>query len=162
MKFKKTITIIVIIIVLLFSMVLGGLLGAGNYSYAEKYEFSVSKDELIKAVQLLKNEKPEYNIPQVIELTDAQNNNDGYFHFYFYYQNENQIVHFFISDSNNSSFLYLDAINDGLTLGHWQEVNRDFDRDNNIKVKNEFMERILNNLKLNYKDKGNGMFVFWK
>jgi hypothetical protein len=78
---------------------------------------------------------------------------------------ENETIHivtFSNPDNLNNSSIYLDAVNEGKYLGHWKVVNRDYDRDKNLRVKKVFAERLLNKLRFSYKDKGNGMFIFWK
>jgi hypothetical protein len=38
-------------------------------------------------------------------------------------------------------------VNDGLTIGRWKDINKDFDNDENKKQKTKFEERILNKIK---------------
>jgi hypothetical protein len=162
-KRYKIIIICVCVICLIAFAIFGGLVGSGNYGYAQQYEFNTTDSVLINKVKLIKDQNPDFRIPSSISLKDYLAN--GKFHFYIYYKNENQIVHCFIMNTlnnpNNTS-IYLDAINYGLTLGNWKVVNSDYDRSDNLKVKLQFEERFLNKLKLPYQDEGNGNFVFWK
>lgn len=139
-----------------------GLIGGGSYEYAQQYEFNATDSVLIKAIEKLKIENPGFQVPKTYDLPDFH---DKYkYHFYLNYSDENKLIHCFImtADGSNKSSIYLDGINDGLTLQNWKIINRDYDRSENLKVKNEFKKYVLNKLKLSYEDKGNGSFIFWK
>jgi hypothetical protein len=165
MKSKSIITTIVIIICVLVLVFLGGMLGAGPYGYAQQYEFNVSKDQLIKSIERFKSENIAFDPPQNSTENDTLDTLTTHFNVKVYYPDERTIVYFFINDdgdNNGKSFINLVSVDEGLNQGNYKLVNRDFDRSKNLEVKKEFEDRILNKLKLEYKDKGNGMFIFWK
>lgn len=162
MKNRKLIVVVIFIVasVLLVSL-FGGLLGAGSYVYSQKYEFNIGRTELINKIEKVKEGNVELNVPSEIELLDGYDDNLNY-HFYIYYNNN--IIHCFVSGDTTTikSTIYFHAINKGLSIGNWKEVNRDYDRDENLQVKEQFAERFLKKLHLNYVDRGNSMFIFWK
>jgi hypothetical protein len=165
MRYKKTITIIVITIALLAFGFLGLFLGAGNYGYAQRYDFTTSRENLIEAINEFKTQNPQYKVPANLDLTDSSDSTAGYYHAYIYYPLENETIHFVAfnnPDYSKQSSIYLDAVNEGQSLGHWKEVNRDYGRNENLRVKKIFRETLLDKLKYPYKDNGNGMFIFWK
>lgn len=162
-KYKKG--LIGVLIFLLGIGIFGGILGAGNYGYSQKYEFDVSHDSLIKSVQTFKKLHPEYTVPEGVYVHDSLDSVNHFFYTYLYYPKDNKIVYFHVSkDANNffKSSINFTALNDGLDLGHWKEVNKDFDRNENLQVKRQFQTTILDKLNLKYTDRGNSMFVFWK
>jgi len=133
---------------------------SGNYSYAEIYEFNIKETQLIKIVEDFKQKNPQYIVP-IEKLKDGKkDSSDYYYGVYSYYSSENNIIYFFIGSSDKGKAqIGLVSINDGLTLGHWRDVNKDFSHSENKEVKKVFEQRILNNLGLTYKDKGNGMKI---
>jgi len=163
MKTKYKILIILVFVLILVAVRMSAnLFLGGSYSYAEQYEFDVNNATLIRAVKRLKNENPNYKMPDSLTINDSSYM--GKYHFYIYYSKENEIVHCFIMDridNPNKTSIYLDGINKGLVLGSWKVVNSDYDKSENLKIKEEFKERVLNKLKLPYKDEGDGMMAFW-
>ena len=123
----------------------------GSYPYAEEYEFKVPESELIEAIQNFKRDNPQYIVPKQTQLTDGRNNNTGqdyWYHIYFYYPKENQIVKAWArpSEEGKTTFAFI-ALNQGLELGNWKEINKDFGRLENKAEINKFEERILNKIK---------------
>jgi len=164
-KYKKLVIVLFIVIVFIAIALFGGFLGAGNYGYTQKYEFDINADSLIKSIKNLKTKNPTLKVPSYVGLVDSLDTGNNYFHFYVFLSDKNEIVHFLISTNQTDSdrgTIYLDAVNEGLVTGHWKEINRDYDRNDNLEIKKQFTNAILDKLKLNYKDKGNGMFIFWK
>lgn len=165
MKSKLIITITFIIICFLALAFWGGMLGAGPYGYAQQYEFNINKNQLIKSIQKLKSENMAFNPPENYTEKDSLDTLTSHFNVNVYYPDENTVVYFFIDDKpgdTGKSFINLVSVNEGLHQENYKLVNKDFDRNENLKVKKEFQDRFLNKLKLSYKDEGNGMFIFWK
>jgi len=146
-------------------MMFGGIAGAGNYGYAQQYEFKTDKKELIRKVEKFVSQHAQYKVPDNIGLENSLDSLGDVYNAYLYYPEENSIVHFLIFDNDedvNTTSIYLDAINEGVSLGHWKVVNRDYNRKENKHIKSIFEKRVLDKLNLPYQNKGNGMFVFWK
>ena len=162
-KWKVVIAIIVILTFFLAAIYLVGSYSSGSFGYAQQYQFNVNKIELIKAVERFKNENNSFNPPSIYLTRDSLDTYTSNFNVYVYYPNQNSIVYFFIDNQDRkTSNINLVSINEGLTNPYYKRVNKDFDREHNLKIKEEFKERVLNKLGLSYEDKGNGMFIFWK
>ncbi len=100
-------------------------------------------------IETFKSENPEYIVPPEAQLKDGRSGDSDYwYHIYFYYREKNQIVHTWVraSEKHSTTFAF-DAVNDGLVLGRWKTVNDDFGFFENRKVKKEFEDRILENVK---------------
>lgn len=130
---------------------LAKIFAPGSYANAEIYELSVSEPVLDSIVQDFKDENPQYKIPGELELKDGRANpNDHWYHLYFYYKKENQIVYAWAraamgtKTKTNIAFV---GINEGLKLGNWKDINKDFGFFENRAQKKKFEERILNVLK---------------
>lgn len=124
-------------------------LSAGSYPYAERYELDIEYNELINIIKQFKTENPSYCVPIFVHLNDGKTEkNDLWFHIYFYYKDKNQIVYTWIrkSDMNKTTLAFV-SINYGLTLGNWQEINKDFNYIENLKQKEIFEDRILNKIR---------------
>lgn len=123
----------------------------GSYPYAEEYELSVNEPELIQAIQEFKLDNPQFNVPATTQLNDGRRNEAGqnyWYHIYFYYSDENKIVKCWTRPINKekTTFAFV-GINDGLELGNWQMINKNFDNSQNqIEIK-KFEERILSRIK---------------
>lgn len=124
-------------------------LAPGSYPYAEKYLVNMREDSLIERVQIFKKENPEFIVPQNIMLQDGRRNNeDHWYHIYFYYKPENQIVKTWVRSSRNGGTVFaFVGINEGLTIGNWKEINKDFKGAANLMQKQMFEKRILNKIK---------------
>jgi hypothetical protein len=122
----------------------------GSYPYAEEYKLKISESELIMAIDKFNYTYPEFNVPEQTQLKDGRTNdrNDHWYHLYFYYKDENQIIYAWVrqKDKDITSFALV-SINQGLTLGNWKEINKDFSHKENKAKKQEFEERILNPIK---------------
>jgi len=117
----------------------------GSYPYAEIYEFDVSEEVLIKAVEEFKRDNPKYKLSNQERFIDGKRNNkDHWYHIWFYYPDRNKIVKSWIRD-NKIAFI---GIGDGMDLSNYKEINKDFDYSENEKEKKKFEERILNRIKI--------------
>ena len=150
---------------LLAFAVFGAFVGSGSFIYAQKYEFEVNSNTLIKAVQNLKRSNPTFIPPASMNEPDSLDSSNSHYNVNIYSKKENVSFGCFIEtydEKSNKSSLYLLAINKGVDFRNWKIVNRDLNRSENLEAKKVFEEEILNKLKLNYKNEGNGMFIFWK
>jgi hypothetical protein len=142
-----------------------GMLGAGPNGYAQQYELDINNDALINSIERLKRENTAFIPLQNYAETDSLDTLTSHFNVHFYYRDKNTIVYFFINGKQGNtgkSFINLVSVNQGVHQGNYKLINKDFDRNENLRVKKEFEERILKKLRFPYKDKGNGMFIFWK
>jgi len=165
MKKNRKIVVTIIISLLSFMVLayLAGSISSGSFNYAQQYQFNVSKAQLIKSIEKYKSENKRYNPPLNCNARDSLDDYTSNLTVYVFYPDQNSIVCFVIhSHEAKISYIYLVSINEGLTTPYYKRVNKDFDRNDNLKIKAEFKERVLNKLGLSYKDKGNGMLIFWK
>lgn len=157
MKNRKSIIIAIIVSLFLgFVIWFGCNFAPGSYPYAEKYELNYSEEKIKKAIAKFKQEYPEYIVPKIAinskgswDLDDGQSKEPDYWYgIYFYYKNENRIVFAWTRpiDNNKTTFAFI-SINDGLNLGHWKTINKDFSRSENRAEIKKFEERILNKIK---------------
>jgi hypothetical protein len=127
----------------------------GSYPYAEKYELNYSEEEVKTAIKKFKTENSEYQVPKVtIEnqgawyLMDEQTKNPAHWYkIYFYYKTENQILLTWTrpAGKNKTIFAFV-SINEGLNLGNWKDINKDFGSSVNKEEKVKFENRILKNI----------------
>jgi hypothetical protein len=160
-KKTKKVTIIICCSVLGILAILYGvysfarMLSPGSYPFAEGYSIKYSENDIITAVELFKSRNPEYQVPLVtisnspkFELKDGRNDGkvkDYWYHIYFYYARENKILHTWTRPNDNKTTEFaFDAVNDGLELGHWKNVNDDYSYSENKIVLKTFEDRILN------------------
>ncbi len=135
---------------------------SGSYPYAETYELDFSEEEVKQAVNEFKQEHPEYTVPKVtienkgfFDLLDGQSKEPSHwYNIYFYYKNENRILYTWTRpfDENKTAFALV-SINNGLNIGNWKEINKDFSCTENKKEKKKFEEQILNKIIENLKSR---------
>jgi hypothetical protein len=117
----------------------------GSYPYAERYSINTDEASLIKIVEQFKQTHPEYIVPDNCKLIDGRyTEKEHWYHIYFYYPKENQIVSTWLRSAENgkTTFAFV-AVNNGLALGNWKEINKDFNWGDNREQKRIFEERIL-------------------
>lgn len=137
------------LLIVFLSKIIACNIAAGSYSDAEEYEINVNESTLIEAIQNFKKNNPQYNVPKQIQLQDGRNDDkDHWYHIYFYYPEENQIIYTWTrpADNGKTTFAFV-SINQGLTLGKWKDINKDFSSTENKELKKKFEERILNKVK---------------
>ena len=118
----------------------------GSYPYAEIYEFDVSEEVLINAVEEFKSDNPKYDLLNQERFIDGRRNEkDHWYHIWFYYPDRNKIVKSWIR-GNKIAFI---GIGDGMDLRNYKEINKDFARQANKKQKERFERLILNEIKKN-------------
>lgn len=140
-----------LLVIIILSNVTACNIAAGSYPYAERYELNVNEASLIKAIQDFKKNNPQYIVPEQTQLIDERNdepNQDYWYHVYFYYQDENRIVKCWTrpAEKGKTTFAFV-GVNEGLTLGNWKFINKDFSRSENKAELKKFEERILNKIK---------------
>jgi hypothetical protein len=155
---KRSIKVLLIVLVSIGAG-LGGLywlatlFSPGSYANAEQYKINFSEKRVKEAIVIFKTENPAYNVPAVtiqkqpaLDLVDHQSANPGYwFSVYFYDKNENKIFHCWTRKGHNfdeTTFAF-DAVNDGLDLGNWKDINDDPGYSENKRLKRKFEKEIL-------------------
>lgn len=136
-------------------------IGAGSYSYAQKYKFYVNPINLRQKIEALERQSPNFKV--LDDEYDIYDKNGNY-HMYIFCPNENEFIHIFIEpeDKKDEASLLLVGFSKGKELGNWKNINIDFDTKENLLRKKKFRDQVLNELHLDYKNEGNSMFVFWK
>ena len=124
-------------------------IAAGSYPYAEVYDVDMPESELIQKIKDFKKVNADYKVPGEVGLVDGRHKNKDYwYHIYFYYKDKDQIIKAWTRRpvaNGKTSFAFV-AINQGLTLGNWKEINDDFSREENNEQKERFEHRILNRI----------------
>ncbi len=128
---------------------------SGSYPYAETYKLNFPESEVKTAINKFKQEHPEYTVPKVtidgkatLDLIDEQSKEQNHWYFvYFYYPKEKQIILTWTqpTEKGKTTFAFV-SINEGLTIGNWKEINKDFSIYENEREKKKFEERILNKI----------------
>ncbi|HAN00722.1 MAG TPA: hypothetical protein DCQ26_19180 [Marinilabiliales bacterium] len=144
------------LIVIILSRITACNFAPGSYPYAEEYELNYSEEQLKTAINKFKEEYPEYIVPKVTinnqgswDLPDGQSEEPAHWYgVYFYYKNENKIVFTWTrpAGKDKTTFAFV-SINDGLNLGNWKRINKDFSRSENKLQKEKFERLILNEIK---------------
>lgn len=124
-------------------------LAPGSYPYVEEYAINVNELQVIEGIKNFKKDNPEYIVPEQTQLKDGRNSeNDYWFHLYFYYKEENKIIYAWTRPAGKDKTTFaLVGVNNGLTIGNWKEINKDFSKSENNEEKKKFEERILNKIK---------------
>lgn len=125
------------------------MISAGSYAYAEIYQLNYSEEQVKDAVQQFKKEHPEFNMPKVyirnegeFELIDKEAENH-WFLIYFYNPDQNIILNISIRGNSTKVKLAFVAINKGLDIGNWIDINKDFSYKENEKMKEDFQTKYL-------------------
>ena len=145
---KRTLIIILIVLGGLFFLYkFADMFSPGSYGHAETYELNYPEDKVIEAVRKLKNSDTTLAVP--IGLKDGkEKQSDHWYNLYFYDKKNNRIMFTWTRPSGRTSttFAFV-AINNGLTLGNWKDVNDDFGHPENKEVIKDFEETILKQVK---------------
>lgn len=157
---KRTlITVIFILVGFVGFYQLVHMFAPGSYPFAEVYELNAPEKNVIDAVSQFKLEDPEFIVPNVtinnqpagnLRECEGRKDNSYWYFIYFYYPKENQIVFTWTKPKgiDKTSFAFV-SLNYGLDLGHWKDINDDFNFFENRKIKRTFEERILNRIEAN-------------
>ena len=138
-----------LVLLLLLFKITACNIAAGSYPYAELYHINVNENDLVKAIINFKKQYPEYNVPSQTQLEDGrEDDKDLWYHIYFYFPRENQIIYAWTRPGNKgeTTFAFV-SVNEGLNLGNWKDVNKDFKSSDNSLQKEKFEKRILNVIK---------------
>ncbi|MFZ7114876.1 MAG: hypothetical protein ACO1G9_05815 [Bacteroidota bacterium] len=92
---------------------------------------------------------PEYQVPEQVDLKDGRSDtSDLWYHCYFYIKDENIIIYAWTrpKEIEKTTFAFI-AVNQGLILGNWKEINNDLNSAENERMKKLFEQHILNPIK---------------
>lgn len=130
------------------------MISAGSYAFSESYDLPYSEESVINAIEKFKEKNPKYQVPEVsissnnsFILEDSRSENGLWFVAYLYDSNENKILNIAIRGNEANTTLEFASINNGLKIGNWKDINRDFSYDENQQLKNRFEESYLNPIK---------------
>jgi len=154
---KKTLIIILVVLGGLFLLYkFADVFSPGNYGHAERYELDYPEEKVIEAINELKNTDKDLVVPKVTiqnsgqwDLTDGKEKETDYcYKFYFFDKERNQILFTWTRPSgpNTTTFAFV-SINNGLDIGHWNDINDDFGFSENREIKRSFEETILKRVK---------------
>jgi len=155
---NRPIKLIIIILICLFAFwKMVTFLAPGSYPFAEIYEIHAPEKEVIDAIEEFKIQNPHFVVPPVtmdgqtnvdLKSSEGRDSNSYWYFNYFYYQDKNQILFTWTRpiDQKSTEFAFV-GVNDGLELGNWKDVNDDFWFFENRRVKKEFKERIIDQVK---------------
>lgn len=121
---------------------------ANGFPHAQSYVVHYPEAVVLEAIETFKSANPHHFQPQYLNLIDGRDEHDDRFHhFYFFYPEALQIVYVWARPIDDySTEIALVSINDGLVLGNWKNINKDFSmRDNEIQ-KEKFFNTILNKI----------------
>lgn len=133
---------------------LGKMFAPGTNVNAEVYDVEMNSTLLIQKMLFFKKIHPNYNVPEESAAEDfylKENNEESII--YFYYKPENQIIIISIEPDiayKTKSKVFFKAINQGIYLGNWKDINHDYDFKESQKEKEKFEERILKPLNVVY------------
>ena len=123
-----------------------------SYPDAESYILEYPESIVLEAIKSFKIANPQHLQPQYLNLNDGHDMKDHagqLYHLYFFYPENYQIVYAWTRPiDNNSTELALVAINDGLMLGNWKDINKDFTVNENNFQKEKFTNTIFNKIKM--------------
>jgi len=129
------------------------IISAGSYADAEIYQLNYSVEEVKDAIKQFKKEHSEFNTPKVsvrnegeFELIDKESKNH-WFLIYFYNPDQNVILNICIRGNSTNTKLAFVALNKGLDIGNWKDVNKDFSYKENEKIKEHFQTKYLTPIK---------------
>jgi hypothetical protein len=124
-------------------------ISAGSYPYAETSVFPFSEQSFIRAIDTFKLQHPKAVVP-IEDLNDGRGGSDGgyWYHTYFYLPEKQTIVHCWTRPASESKTQFaIVGLNNGLELGNWKQVNKDFSSRENTEaiqmVKDSFLHPIL-------------------
>lgn len=152
---QRLIIIAIVLIGLFFFYKLADMFAPGSYPYAEHYDLNYPEDKVIEAINKLKASDSGLLVPKgtqgrgQCDLNDGKENETDYcYKFYFYDKEKNEIMFTWTRPAGQSTttFAFV-AIKKGLDLGHWDDINKDFEFFENRKIKKDFEKTILKKIK---------------
>ncbi|WP_241318508.1 hypothetical protein [Chryseobacterium arthrosphaerae] len=125
---------------------------SGSYPCAETFEIKLPKDRVTYKIDSIKINKglivPSFKWAGKETLLRDKNLKNGYFVFYIFLKERNQIMYCYAKDDGtDKTIIGLISIQNGLSLGNWQDVNRDLSEDENEKLKIIFREKMVSKIR---------------
>jgi len=150
MKYKKC--FILILLIISHSCEDVNKFSAGSYPYAEVFEITLPKEDIIHKIDSIKiNEKlqvPRFEWAGKETLLQDKTLKNGYFVFYIFLKEHNQIIYSYVKEmDSNKARIGLVSVQYGLSLGNWKEVNKDLSEEENRQLKDIFKEKIISKIR---------------
>lgn len=142
---KKTLIGISIILIVVGLYKLAELYSPGSYPNVEKYNVDLDEKGVINILNRFKEKNPKFVPPNGFGLKDGRRNKkDHWYNVYFYYPETNEIIYIWTRPSSSTTTtIGFVSVNQGDNLGHWKDINKDFNFSENILQKKKFKELIL-------------------
>lgn len=152
---KKTLIGISIILIAWGLYRLAELYSPGSYPNVEKYNLNLNENGIVNVINRFKEMNPKYVPPHDYGLKDGRKNkNDHWYGVYFYYPESKEILYVWLRPSSSTTTTVgFVSVNKGNKLGHWKDINRDFDSAENLLQKRKFNELILDPIRKMIHDK---------
>lgn len=140
-----------VILIILFSCKDANKFSAGSYPYAEVFEITLPKEDVIHKIDSIKtNEKlqvPSFEWAGKETFLQDKTLENGYYIFYIFLKESNQIIYSYIRETNSKETkIGLVRVQNGLSLGNWKEVNKDLSEEENERLKKIFEEKIISKI----------------
>jgi hypothetical protein len=125
---------------------------AGSYPYAEVFEITLPKENVIHKIDSIKvNEKlqvPQFEWAGKETLLKDKALKNGYFVFYIFLKESNQIIYCYLRETDlNNTKIGLISVQNGLSLGNWKEFNKDLSHEETAHIKEIFKEKVISKIK---------------
>lgn len=149
---KAKCLILLVLLLISFSCNDFNKFSAGSYPYAEVFEITLPKEDVIHKIESIKvNEKlqvPPFEWAGKETLLKDKTLKNGYFVFYIFLKERNQIIYSYIREADsNETIIGLVSVQNGLSLGNWKEFNNDLSEGENEKLKELFKEKVISKVK---------------
>jgi hypothetical protein len=121
-------------------------LGAGSYSYAERYKIDISHNKLVEKIENLKKDNPEYIYNR---YQDGNDQYDLFYSIYFYFKNKDAIIHCAINNKDDDKYsnILLTSVCYEKTSKTWKRLNsKDLTEEEISEIKKMFESEILDKL----------------
>ena len=121
---------------------------SGSYSYAELYRYNVSADTLSNKLKSLKEKDTTLMPPAILHLMDGKRDSSDYWYrIYFYNKKKNEIIFTWVrEEGSQTANLAFVGVNEGVRLGNWKYINKDYSETENNNKKEEFKNLILSGI----------------
>ncbi|MGU3377665.1 hypothetical protein [Chryseobacterium sp. M5A1_1a] len=140
------------LLIILFSCKDVSKFSSGSYPNAEVFEIKLPKENVIYKIDSVKMntglEVPPFEWAGRETLLKDKTLQNGYVVFYAFLKESNQIMCFYArEDGSNKTKIGLISIQNGLSLGNWQEVNKDLSKEENERSTKLFKEKIISKIR---------------
>lgn len=124
------------------------MLSAGSYPGAEIYQFTITKDSLIRSLSKLRRRDTSLLVPESYHINDNAAPGSSPFYYMYFYNPEGETMYLTFVRSqitDNSAELALVRVYDEKT-GKWRTINKDLSYADNLQEKKNFERLIVNRI----------------